>query len=97
MMLWINILVFPIFLIMLIITLRFLFGKEGKDERGKEIATASYMVAAPIFPIGWLLIEWYHRWLHVLSFDVYRDVISLLIGLTFIVQGVTITVLKHRI
>lgn len=35
--------------------------------------------------------------LHVLSFDVYRDVISLLIGLTFIVQGVTITVLKYRI
>ena len=97
MMLWINFLVYPIFLILLITTLRFLFGREGKDERGKEIAISSYMVAAPIFPIGWLLIEWYHRWLHVLSFDVYRDVISLLIGLTFIVQGVTITVLKRRI
>ena len=96
-MIWINVFIFPVFLIMLLITLRFLFGNEGKDERGKEIATTSYMMAAPIFPIGWLLIEWYHRWFQVLSFDLYRDVISLLIGVTFIVQGLTITVLKHRI
>ncbi|KHE66847.1 hypothetical protein LD39_20605 [Halobacillus sp. BBL2006] len=37
-------------------------GEEGKDERGKQITSTSYMMSSPIFPIGWLLIEAYHNY-----------------------------------
>ncbi len=86
----------PIFLICLYISLKFIWGAEGKTERGKQIINVSYVSSAPIFPIGWLLIESYHTYINTLTFDTYRDSIWVLILLTFIAQGLVIFILKNR-
>ena len=86
-----------LFVIALYIFLKFTWGTESKDERGKEILTKSYQNAIPIFPIGWLMIEIYDRFIHTLSLEIYKDYISMLILLTFIVLGFSIAVFKKRI
>ena len=93
----INVILIPIFLICLFVCLKFSFGKEGKDERGQRITSTAYTYSFPLFPIGWLLIEIYHRHIIHLSFVDYRNFIGLLIPLIFIVQGLVIITLKRRI
>lgn len=93
----VYIILVPTFIIFLYISLKFIWGKESKDERGEHIINMSYTVSSPIFPIGWLLIELYHDHLYELTFNTYRDCISLLVLLTFIVQGIVITRLKRKI
>ncbi|WP_214808599.1 MULTISPECIES: hypothetical protein [unclassified Exiguobacterium] len=92
-----NILIIPVFLICLYSSLKFIWGNEGKDERGKTISTTSYLYSFPIFPIGWLLIEFYHKYINAFDFDLYRSLIGILIPLTFIVQGIIIATLKRKI
>ncbi|UOQ48750.1 hypothetical protein MUN88_00890 [Gracilibacillus caseinilyticus] len=96
-MLLIGIILVPLFIICLFISLKFIWGEEGKDERGKQITNISYMYSASIFPIGWLLIEAYHGYMNELAFETYRDTIWILVLLTFIVQGLVILNLKKRI
>src|SRR5690625_5913831 len=38
-------------------SLKFQFGKEGKDERGKEILNISYGFAFPLVILGWFIIS----------------------------------------
>ncbi|APH06198.1 hypothetical protein [Bacillus weihaiensis] len=86
-----------LFIIGLFISLKFTFGKEGKDERGQQILNISYMFSFPIFPIGWLLIETYHKYINTLTFDSYRDSIWILVLITFIVQGLVILFFKRKL
>ncbi|TCI51984.1 hypothetical protein EVJ20_13290 [Exiguobacterium sp. SH0S1] len=86
----------PLFLIAFVISVKFIYSEEGKDERGREITNASYMHASPIFPIGWLLVEIYHKQFEPLSVDMYRDTIAIILFVTVIVQGITIFTLKRR-
>lgn len=88
--------IFPLFIIAFLISMKFIFSEEGKDERGREITNASYMHASPVFPIGWLLIEMYHKYIEPLSIDMYRDMIAFIIFATVIVQGLTIFTLKRK-
>lgn len=48
-----------LFLSALLITFKFSFGSEGKDERGQKVLNHGYMAAFPIIPIGWLLVTLY--------------------------------------
>lgn len=48
----VSILLVPTFIIFLYISLKFIWGKESKDERGEHIINISYKVSSPIFPIG---------------------------------------------
>ncbi|MDV2581697.1 hypothetical protein [Alkalibacillus haloalkaliphilus] len=86
----------PFFLVALYIQLKFHFGSESKNDRNNKILLKSYRYAAPIFPIGWLLIELYDRFVHSLSFDFYKDYLWVLLLLIFIVQGFFIVILKKR-
>ncbi|MFS0783124.1 hypothetical protein [Bacillus sp. 1P06AnD] len=86
----------PIFLVSLYILFKFSWGEEGKDERGQKILNKSFMVAAPILPIGWLLIEMTLKFYDV-SYNFYRDAMWILILFTFITQGTTIYVFKQKI
>ncbi len=93
----INIIVMPIFLLSLFVSLPFIFGEEGKDERGRRIVSSAYTYTFPIFPIGWLLLEIYYRNYADLTFVDYRNTLGLLIPLTFIVLGGVIFTLKRRV
>jgi len=93
----INLVVMPIFLLSLFVSLTFIFGEEGKDERGRRIVSSAYTYTFPIFPIGWLLLETYHRSYAPLTFVDYRNTLGLLIPLTFIILGSVIFTLKRRV
>ncbi|WP_406944228.1 hypothetical protein ACJA3J_12735 [Halobacillus sp. SY10] len=80
----VGIILTPVFLVALVYLLRFSWGKKGKTEVGKAVLNASYAKAAPIFPIGWLVLELYHDWIQPLSYSAYRDAIWILVLITFI-------------
>ncbi|KUP09206.1 hypothetical protein Q75_00825 [Bacillus coahuilensis p1.1.43] len=86
-MLVIGLLLVPLFLFSLYISLKFTWGEAGKSEEGKALLHRSYVWSAPIFPIGWLLLESYHKYIQVLHFETYRTTIWILVLLTFIIQG----------
>ncbi|SER88600.1 hypothetical protein [Salisediminibacterium halotolerans] len=86
----------PFFIIALYIFLKFMWRPEAKDEKGKQILTKAYRNALPIFPIGWLIIEGYDRFIQPLSLEIYRDVITMFMWLTFIVLGFSIAVLNKE-
>ena len=86
----------PFFFASLYLLFKLTWGEEGKDERGQKIVNKSFMIAAPIMPLGWLLIEMTLKFYDI-SYDFYRDTMWILILLTFIAQGTTIYIYKKRI
>ncbi|WP_456274579.1 hypothetical protein [Bacillus sp. AK031] len=91
-----GIILMPLFLVSLWVSLKFIFGDEGKDERGSQIKNAAYTYSFPIFPIGWLLIDSYHSYISPMTFAAYQDAIWILVLLTFIVQGLVIFIYKRK-
>ncbi|GKV57319.1 hypothetical protein NCCP2222_32660 [Sporosarcina sp. NCCP-2222] len=87
--------IIPFFLFFTYTTMKFTLGNESKSERGKRILHASYKYSIPVFPIGWLLIEGYHRVIQAVAFDMYREYMVILILLLFIAQGLSIIILKR--
>lgn len=79
-----------------IITLKFGMTQKSKDAREKKILLKSYQYASIVFPIGWLLIEIYYRFIDKISMDIYRDYMVLLIFIMFITQGMSILILKKK-
>ncbi|QDP39508.1 hypothetical protein [Radiobacillus deserti] len=69
----IGLLLTPVYLVCLFISLKFLWGSEGKDERGRQISYMALLYSFPVFPIGYLLTESYHNYIQELSFETYRD------------------------
>lgn len=95
-MMLIGMILMPFFLVYLFISLKFIWGKEGKDERGQKIINTATLTSSPILPIGWLLLELYMDFIGKVSYQTYRDTIWLLIITTFIVQGLSITINKRK-
>src|SRR5690625_5240242 len=97
---WITVIAYVLFMIMfitsIVISLRFQFGSEGKDERGQKIINTAYSVAFPIIPIGWLLITLYDDFIQSVGYSAYNWLIWVLIILAFIVDGVKILILKRK-
>src|SRR5690625_7247110 len=97
---WITVIayttLFRSFITSIVISLRFQFGSEGKDERGQKIINTAYSVAFPIIPIGWLLITLYDDFIQSVGYSAYKWLIWVLIILAFIVHGVTIFILKRK-
>lgn len=91
-----GLILLPLFFISLYFIFKVTFGEEGKDERGQKILSKSYMLSAPILPIGWLILEVTHTFSSI-SYDIYRDTIWTLILLTFIIQGLAIYIYKRII
>src|SRR5690625_7789647 len=73
---WITVIAYVLFMIMfitsIVISLRFQFGSEGKDERGQKIINTAYSVAFPIIPIGWLLITLYDDFIQSVGYSAYK-------------------------
>ncbi|CDQ40884.1 hypothetical protein [Virgibacillus salexigens] len=86
----------PIFLVAIYVFFKFSWSKESKDESGKQIVMKAAENAIPIFPTGWLLMEYYHRYIQEISLQLYRDYMGILFCITFIVIGFSIVVLKQK-
>lgn len=86
-----------VFVISLVISFKFQFSAEGKDERGQHILNFAYTAAFPIIPIGWLLISLYNDFINTVGYEAYKWLIWILVILAFIVHGVAIFVMKRKI
>src|SRR5690625_7484506 len=97
---WITVIAYVLFMIMfitsIVISLRFQFGSEGKDERGQKIINTAYSVAFPIIPIGWLLITLYDDFIQSVGYSAYKWLIWVLIILSFIVHVLTIFIFMRN-
>ncbi|HJF33146.1 MAG TPA: hypothetical protein K8V56_15405 [Sporosarcina psychrophila] len=85
-----------IFFIAVFISLKFEWGEEYKDERGKSISNKSYSIVFPLMPLGWLFIELYNRFISALDYEAYKLAIWFLITGLMILQAIIISVLKRR-
>ncbi|MCA1020572.1 hypothetical protein [Halobacillus litoralis] len=85
-----GVVLIPIFVCFLVILFTFAWGKAGRTEQGKKVLNKSMATAAPILPIGWLLLESYHSIIQSLTLSTYRDTMWVLIMLTFIVVGASL-------
>src|SRR5699024_7224147 len=84
-----------LFVISVIISLKFQFGREGKDERGKKILNVSYGIAFPLIIIGWLIITLLGEFLITDSFESIQKAIWFLVTGTFIIHAATVFSLKR--
>ncbi|WP_054710967.1 hypothetical protein [Bacillus sp. JCM 19041] len=85
-----------VFFVALFISLKFQWGEEGKDERGKQILNTSYSIAFPFLPLGWLLIELYSDYVSTVSYEQYKMVIWYLLTGMYILQALSILVLRKK-
>lgn len=85
-----------IFFIAVFISLKFEWGEESKDERGKSISNKSYGIIFPLMPLGWLLIELYDQFISSLDYDTYKSVIWFLLTGLMILHAIIITALKRK-
>ncbi|MGM8365713.1 hypothetical protein ACLIBG_09575 [Virgibacillus sp. W0181] len=85
-----------LFIVSLVISWKFQYRAEGKDERGKQILNTAYTAAFPVFPIGWLLITLYDDFVAAVPFPIYKKLMWILVLLGFIVHGAVIYFLKKR-
>ncbi|MCM3739844.1 hypothetical protein M3210_06125 [Oceanobacillus luteolus] len=84
-----------IFFIAIFYALKFEFGRESKDERGKSIMNRSYGIIFPLLPLGWFLIEMYDQYIQHLNYETYKLVIWFLISGLMILHATILTVLRR--
>lgn len=85
-----------IFFIALFIALKFEWGKEGKDERGRKILSTSYSIVFPLLPLGWFLIELFHDYVAPISYDAYKMCIWFLVTGLFILHAGNVLYLRRK-
>ena len=76
-------------------SLKFQFGEESKDERGKDILNKSYSIAFPIFILGWFIIYLIDEFITPFSFDGYKMAIWFLLTGAYIIHAVSLYNLKR--
>ena len=84
-----------VFFVSVFFSLKFQFGEESHDERGKNILNKSYGMAFPIFILGWLLIYLIEELITPLSFESYKVAIWFLITGAYIVHAISLFHLKR--
>lgn len=85
-----------VFFAALFIVLKFEWGEENKDERGKSISNKSYGVLFPMIPLGWFLIELYTDYIQPLDYETYKLVIWFLLTGLMIVHAINISILRRK-
>lgn len=80
----------------LYISLRFEWGSEGKDERGKTIANKSYGIIFPLLPLGWLALEMVDKYFLTLDYETYKLLIWFLLTGLMIIHALNLIVLKKK-
>ncbi len=68
-------------------SVKFQFGEESNDERGKEILNKSYGIAFPIFILGWLAIYLFDEFVISFSLDSYKMAIWFVLTGAYIVHA----------
>lgn len=76
--------------------LKFQFGEESKDERGRKILNTSYGFAFPLVILGWFIIYLIDEFLAPFSLESYKMTIWFLVTGTYIVHAVTLFILKRK-
>lgn len=77
-------------------SLKFEWGKEGNDERGKRIAGTSYSIVFPLFPLGWFVLELVNDFIQPLDYETYKLFIWFLLTGLYIIHAINIFVLKRK-
>ena len=85
-----------VFFLAIFYVLKFDFGEESKDERGKSISNKSYGVVFPLLPLGWLCIELFDEYIKHLQYDTYKLVIWFLVTGLMIIHATNIFILKRK-
>lgn len=75
-------------------SLKFQFGEESNDERGKKILNTSYGFAFPLVILGWFIIYLIDEFVSPFSLESYQTAIWFLVTGTYIVHAVTLFSLK---
>lgn len=83
-----------IFFVSVIFSLKFQFGAESNDERGKKILNTSYGFAFPLVISGWFIIYLIEKFVAPFSLDSYQTAIWFLVTGTYIVHAVTLFSLR---
>lgn len=84
-----------IFFVSVIFSLKFQFGAESNDERGKKILNTSYGFAFPLVISGWFIIYLIEKFMAPFSLESYQTAIWFLITGTYIVHAVTLFSLRR--
>lgn len=80
----------------LLFSLRFEWGSEGKDERGKTITNKSYSIIFPLLPLGWLSIELINDYIKPLNYEIYKLLIWFLLTGLIIFHAITLILLRRK-
>ena len=76
-------------------SVKFQFGEESKDERGKNILNTSYTIAFPIFILGWFFLFLIDEFITPLSLENYKMAIWFILTGAYIVHAVSLFNLKR--
>ena len=76
-------------------SVKFQFGEESKDERGKDILNTSYSIAFPMFILGWFIIYLIDEFITPFSFESYKMAIWFILTGAYIVHAVSLYSLKR--
>jgi|SRR5699024_2140686 len=76
-------------------SLKFQFGEESNDERGKKILNTSYGFAFPLVILGWFIIALVDDYIKPFSLESYQTAIWFLVTGTYIVHAVILFSLKR--
>ena len=76
-------------------SLKFQFGEESKDERGKNILNKSYTIAFPIFILGWFIIYLIDEFITPFSLESYKFAIWFVLTGAYIIHAASLFNLKR--
>lgn len=85
-----------IFFAAVFISLRFEWGKEGKDERGQSIANKSYGIIFPLLPLGWFILEMIDQYFYPFDYATYKLLVWFLLTGLMIIHAFNLMVLKRK-
>ncbi|MGN7409030.1 hypothetical protein [Sporosarcina sp. SAFN-010] len=93
---FIGVLLVPFFIFTLATNFKFFKGEGSKSDLAQNIVAKSSKIALPIFPVGWVILELYHRIIANISYESYRDSMVVLMLLLFTVYGFAIRFYKKK-
>ena len=84
-----------IFFVSVFFSIKFQFGEESKDERGKNILNTSYKIAFPLFILGWFIIYLIDEFITPFSLESYKMAIWFVLTGAYIIHAASLFNLKR--
>lgn len=84
-----------LFFVAVFYSLKFQFGENSKDERGKKILNSSYGIAFPLFILGWFIIYLIDEFYATFSFESYKLAIWFVISGAYIIHAAALFKLQR--